>query len=161
MDFRDTFNEIKRSKIKEGCCFKKRIADFFLIGVTRAISKKILPKQLDKKQEYDAFNISPVDTGNKTRTLSDKKDFWNLFKVIAFTHNIIDAGMDKENKSWKESHHIIIDGQVCTRIVEEYFKGGWSSPFNDNFYKLISSDFPDDKIIEELGIMDLKLEHID
>lgn len=159
---RNTFNTVKDQDMKEGCCFKKRIADLFLIGVSKAFSNNVLKKILSKKDSYDAFNISPKETSDKKiRTLADKDKFWRLFQLIAYAHNIIDAGTNKDSEEWKKSHYVITDGTNCTRIVEEYFKGGWLNPSYDSYFKLISSDFPDDKIIEELGIMDQFFEEED
>ncbi|KKL12131.1 hypothetical protein LCGC14_2538850, partial [marine sediment metagenome] len=64
-DPKELFNDIKKEKIIEGCCFKKRIADFFLLGATRAFSKNLLPKLLTtkKKEKSNIFNISETDPG--------------------------------------------------------------------------------------------------
>lgn len=153
-DPKELFNDIKKEKIIEGCCFKKRIADFFLLGATRAFSKNLLPKLLTtkKKEKSNIFNISETDPGSKTRTLTDKGEFWNIFRIMAYASKIRDVGKNKENPEWKESHHIIVDSAACTRIAEEYFKGGWATPVSDSFQKLTSSDYPDDSIIEDLDL---------
>ena len=149
---RGLFNDIKKEKIIEGCCIKKRIADFFLIGATRAFNKNLLPKLLTtkKKEKSYVFNISETDPGSKTRTLTDKGEFWNIFRIMAYASKIRDAGQNKESQDWKESHNIVVDGAACTRIAEEYFKGGWSTPISDSFQNLVSSEYPDDLIIEDI-----------
>jgi len=129
------------------------VADFFLIGVCRAFYKNAIPKKLNKKEAYNAFNISPKDDGSKTKSLIDKEKFWLIFQIISYALKIKNAGNNPEKIDWKQTHHIIIDGRECTRIVEALFNGGWNYPYEDSFYKLTSSnDFPDDEIINELDI---------
>ncbi|KKL11447.1 hypothetical protein LCGC14_2545740 [marine sediment metagenome] len=151
---RELFNIIKKEKIIEGCCFKKRVADFFLIGATRAFNKNLLPKLLTtkKKEKSYIFNISKSDPGSKTRTLTDKAEFWNIFRIMTYASSIRDAGQNKESLEWKESHNIIVDAAACTKMAEEFFKGGWSTPVSGNFQNLASSDYPDDLIIEDLDL---------
>lgn len=157
---KEVFNTIKKEKITEGCCFKKRAADFFLIGATRAFHKNLLPKKLTTKSKEKSyvFNISETEPGSKTRTLIDKKEFWNIFRVMAYASKIRDAGNNKDSLEWKESHNILIDGAACTKIAEEYFKGGWTTPISGNFKNLASSDYPDDLIIEELNLKEEDLD---
>ncbi len=151
---RELFNIIKKEKIIDGCCFKKRVADFFLIGATRAFHKNLLPKLLTtkKKEKSYIFNISETDPGSKTRTLTDKGEFWNIFRIMAYVSKIRDAGQNKESLEWRESHNIIVDSAACTRMAEEYFKGGWSTPVSDSFQNLVSSEYPDDLLIEDLDL---------
>jgi len=152
----ELYNKLKEESFDEGCCFKKRIADFFLFGACRAYFQKAFSKKLTKDKDliHNAFNISPVDSGKKTRTLVDKEDFWNIFRVIAYANKIKETQSKKGSKEWEESHNILINGTECTRIAEDLFKGGSTFPFNDDFMNLASSDFPDDKICEDLGFME-------
>ncbi|MHA1756132.1 MAG: hypothetical protein ACTSVV_05130 [Promethearchaeota archaeon] len=159
---KETFEDIKNSQFKDGCCFKKRIADFFLIGVCRAFHifhshNKFLLCKLDNSRSHFGFNISPRDNDLKTRSLIDKKKFWLIFQIIAYAFNIKNAGEnDPDNIEWKNSHQIIIDGRKCSEIVEEIFNGGWNYPPDDNFHKLTSeNDFIDDEIIEELNLSEV------
>jgi len=148
-----TYKDIKNQELP-GCCFKGRIADFFLIGLGRACLNNVLPKLLtkDKKKKSDAFNISPEIKGAKVRSLVDREEFWNLFRVIAYAYNINQAGSDKNNENWKTSHHIITNGSYCTKIAEEYFKGGWTSPSGGSFKELVEKEILDDLIIQELQL---------
>ena len=153
---RTAFNAMKKLKFEEGCAVlsnKKRIADYFLMGICRAYYKEVLPKKLieKKKDKPNVFNISPVDSGEKKRTLTDKADFWNIFRIIAYVKNIKDAGNDKDSDQWQNSHNILMNGTECTRIVQELFKGGWSLPLDDSYKDFSNSQNPDDIICDDLG----------
>lgn len=156
----EAFKDLKEVVFEEGCCFKKRSADAFLIGVCRAHFKKGFSKSLTNEAR-NTFYISPVDSGTKTTTLVDKEDFWNYFRLIAYATKIKEAGKNKESTKWKESHNVIINGTECTKISEELFKGGWSLPFDANFEKLMKSDFPDDNICEDLGFMEQHVHYLE
>ncbi len=142
---------IKDQKL-QGCCFKKRVADFFLIGMARAYASNVLPKLLikDDKKKSDAFNIALEVKGSKRRSLVDREEFWNLFRVLAYSHQINQAGNNRDSKKWKESHFLLTNGQYCTRLAEEYFKGGWTTPVDDSFHQIVEREIPDDNIMEEL-----------
>ena len=158
---RDVLKSIKAQKI-QGCCFKKRMADFFIICASRGFKNNVLPKLLTKnsKEKYDAFNISPETIKSKTRSLVDRQDFWNLFRIMAYAKNLKKAGNNKEGEKWQTAHEIIVDGSACTRLAEEYFKGGFTSPLNDSFEALLNNEIPDDKIMDELSI-ELELEEVE
>ncbi len=150
---REALKSLKAQKI-QGCCFKRRIADFFIICASRGFKNNVLPKLLTKnsKEKFDAFNISPETVKSKTRSLVDRQDFWNLFRVMAYANNIQKAGNNKEGEKWQKAHEIIVDGATCTRHAEEYFKGGFTSPINDSFEDLLNNEIPDDIIVQELSI---------
>ncbi len=156
LDQRSYYHSIKKEEFKDGCCFQNRIADYFLIGICRAYFKDVLRKPLPSKSEKKPriFNIEPTDSGKKTRTLKNKKDFWNIFRIIAYATKIKEAGNDIETKEWKSSHKILIDSAKCTEIVEELFNGGWTMPNQDSFKDLLNKQLPDDKICEELGLLE-------
>lgn len=153
---RTFYETFKKQVFNEGCSFKKRIADFFQIGACRAYFENVRPKKLttDNKQKPRVFNISPVDSGKKTTTLQDKEDFWNIFRIIAFATKIKEAKSNKESEEWKKSHEVVIKGTECTRIVEELFKGGWTSPMDNSFKNLAENQSPDDILCSELGFME-------
>jgi len=156
----ETFKNLKEMVFEEGCCFKKRSADAFLIGVCRAYFKNVFSKSLTNEAR-NIFYISPVDSGKKTTTLVDKEDFWNYFRLIAYATKIKEAGKNKESSKWKDSHNVIIRGTECTKISEEFFKGGWSLPLDGNFENLMNSDFPDDEICEDLGFMNQQVRYLE
>ncbi len=150
---RDALKSLKAQKI-QGCCFQKRMADFFIICATRGYSNNVLPKLLttNSKEKYDAFNISPETVKKKTRSLVDRQDFWNLFRVMAYANNVSKSGNDKESENWQTAHEIIVDGAACTRLVEKFFKSGFTSPINDSFEDLLNNEIPDDIIMQELSL---------
>ena len=144
------YNTLSKEKTK-GCSFKNRIADFFMMGLARAVNNSVLLTKLSKNKK-NAFNIETRDDKTKTRTLKDKEEFWNYFKLVAYSDAIRNAGSNEITENWKSSHYIIADSQKCTRIAEKFFKGGWTSPQGSSFKELVESDdFSDDIIIAELS----------
>lgn len=134
--------------------YRKRIADFFLVGASRSFNLNLRPLKLtkNKKLKFPVFNISTHDPGPKRRTLVDKEKFWRYFRVLAYAYNIKNAGTDENTNEWKESHHVIIDGSKCCAIAEHFFKGGWNNPPDTCFSTLIDRDYPDDEIYHELDL---------
>ncbi len=165
-NFRKVFaeNEVREvykkvSKNEQGF-YTNRIANFFLIGSTRAFSLNLRPQELTKKSnlKFPIFNISTLDPGPKRRTLVDKEKFWRLFRVMAYATNIKNAGTDENKKEWKESHQVILEGSKCCKVAEEYFKGGWNHPPEMNFNEITNKDYPDDELLQEL---DLTIEEVE
>ncbi len=147
---RSIHNTLKKEKIK-GTSFRNRIADFFLMGLARAVNNSVLLTNLSNKKK-NAFNIETRDDTTKVRSLKDKKVFWNYFRLVAYSDAIRNAGSNESTENWKKSHYIIADSKKCTRIAEKFFKGGWTSPQGSSFKELVvSDDLSDDIIITELS----------
>jgi hypothetical protein len=153
---RDHISDLRSDRTINQCCFKKRYVDLFIMNVARSFSQCRIPKELVniKKDVFPVINIdeSPSASSGKLRVLADAEAVWNFLRLIGYCYKIREAGDNEESDAWKNSHKIIIDGQLCTEIAEEYFKGGWSIPINNSFLDIINAESPDNRILLELDI---------
>lgn len=138
-DANKMLNELKKEKTPQ-CCFKKRLVDGFLIGACRALKKDVRPTKLDKKNLQKKHSVNFPD-------LKDVDSLMFYLKVIAYAHNLKEAGYDEQKL--KDVHKILIDSSMCIELAEKYFKGGWIRPYENSFAEICESDEPDTSLFND------------
>ncbi|MFX1284766.1 MAG: hypothetical protein ACFFB5_13990 [Promethearchaeota archaeon] len=142
----DILKEIKDKKKRyQQCSFKNRLIDGFIIGVTRSFANGRSPKELprSKREKTDSVNVP---------SLSDREEVGFILKTIAYGHMLDEIGRNEEKRDY--IHKILLDLSECSRIAEEYFKGGWNLPRERNFKLICLADAPDSELLEDFNLIE-------